>query len=174
MSEKKSLVMVYTGDGKGKTTASLGLALRTLGHGAKVAMVQFMKGRTYGELIAAKNLPNFEIIMSGRDEFVSKEDPEEIDIKMAQEGFAKAQECINSGRYDMVILDEINVALDYELVSVPEVLNLIKNRPKHVDLVLTGRYVPAAIIEIADLVSEVQEIKHHYQKGVEARQGIEF
>ncbi|MCL0037900.1 cob(I)yrinic acid a,c-diamide adenosyltransferase [Thermodesulfovibrionales bacterium] len=174
MSEKKSLVMVYTGDGKGKTTASLGLALRTLGHGAKVAMVQFMKGRTYGELIAAKNLPNFEIIMSGRDEFVSKEDPEEIDIKMAQEGFTKAQECINSGRYDMVILDEINVALDYELVSVPEVLNLIKNRPKHVDLVLTGRYVPAAIIEIADLVSEVQEIKHHYQKGVEARQGIEF
>lgn len=168
------MVMVYTGDGKGKTTASLGLALRTLGHGAKVAMVQFMKGRTYGELIAAKNLPNFEIIMSGRDEFVSKEDPEEIDIKMAQEGFTKAQECINSGWYDMVILDEINVALDYELVSVPEVLNLIKNRPKHVDLVLTGRYVPAAIIEIADLVSEVQEIKHHYQKGVEARQGIEF
>ena len=174
MSGKKSLVMVYTGDGKGKTTASLGLALRNLGHGAKVAMIQFMKGRTYGELIAAKNLPNFEIIMSGRDEFVSKEEPAEIDIKMAREGFAKAEEFINSGRYDMIILDEINVALDYELVSVPEVLNLIKNRPKHVDLVLTGRYVPAAIIEVADLVSEVQEIKHHYQKGIEARQGIEF
>ncbi len=172
--EKKGLVMVYTGDGKGKTTASLGLALRAVGHGAKVVMIQFLKGRTYGELKAANNIPNFEIIMAGRDVFVNKEDPEEIDVQMAKDAFSKAGQLINSGEYDLVILDEINIALDYNLVDINELLILIENRPSNVDLVLTGRYAPKDVIDISDLVSEVKEVKHHYQKGVQARPGIEY
>lgn len=174
ITDEKGLVMVYTGNGKGKTTAALGLALRAIGNGARVMMMQFMKGKTYGELKAAEHLPGFKIIMTGRSVFVDKKKPAEIDVKIAQEAFQKAQDFINSGKYDLVILDEINVALDYSLISVSQVLNLISNRPTHVDLVLTGRNAPAAIIEASDMVSEIKEIKHHYQKGIEARHGIEY
>ncbi len=166
--------MVYTGNGKGKTTAALGLALRAIGHGARVMMMQFMKGKTYGELKAAEHLPSFEIIMTGRSVFVDKKNPVEIDVKIAQEAFQKVADFINSGQYNLVILDEINVALDYNLISTPQVLNLINNRPSHVDLVLTGRNAPVVIMEASDMVSEVKEIKHHYQKGIEARHGIEY
>jgi cob(I)alamin adenosyltransferase len=174
MAEEKGLIMVYTGDGKGKTTAALGLALRTVGHGARVMMVQFMKGRTYGELLAAQHLPGFEILMTGRDAFVDCDNPDEIDVQMAKDGFAKAVGYVQSGQYQMVILDELNVAVDYGLIDLKSVLDLIDKRPPGVDLVITGRGASPALIQIADLVSEVKEIKHHYQQGIDARPGIEY
>ena len=113
---KKGYIHIYTGSGKGKTTAALGLGLRAVGAGFKVYMIQFMKGRRYSELDAVENLSNFTIVQHGRDEFVSKEKPEQIDIDLAQEGFAHAKDIIKNGKYDMVIFDEINVAVDYNLI----------------------------------------------------------
>jgi len=172
----KALVQVYTGNGKGKTTASLGLALRAVGHGYKVFMLQFMKGsKDYGELQAAeKYLPNLIIVQSGLETFVSKENPARADIDLAKRGLETAKKVIDEGHYDLVILDEINVALDFNLIDLEEVLEIIKNKPEHVELILTGRYVPRKIIDQADLVSDVTLIKHPYYQGVSARQGIEY
>ncbi|MHB1125554.1 MAG: cob(I)yrinic acid a,c-diamide adenosyltransferase [Bacillota bacterium] len=174
--QKRGLVQVYTGNGKGKTTAALGQALRALGHGYKVMMVQFMKGsKNYGELQAVeKNLPDFVIIQSGRHDFVNKQNPEKIDIDLARQGLSIAREAVVSGSFDMLILDEINVALDFGLIPLAEVLELIVTRPVQLDLILTGRYAHGEILAVADLVSEVQEAKHHYASGVQAREGIEF
>ncbi len=174
MSYKRGYVQVYTGNGKGKTTCSLGLALRATGDGNKVHIIQFMKGRRYSEIDAIEFVPGMTIVQCGRDEFVSKEDPEQIDIDLAMDGFEKAKEAVLSGDHDMVILDEINVAMDYNLIDVDEVIDLISRKPSTLELVLTGRYAPQRIIDIADLVTEMKEIKHFYRKGVEARKGIEF
>src|SRR5271157_3516356 len=153
----RGLVIVITGNGKGKTTAAFGQALRAIGQGYKVFVLQFMKGRKYGEFIAAeKYLPHLTIRMSGLDSFVMRDNPAAIDIDLAQKGLAAAQKAINSGKYDMVILDEINVALDFKLIALTEVIELIKNKPANLDLILTGRYAPPEIIELADTVSEVQ------------------
>jgi cob(I)alamin adenosyltransferase len=169
------MIQVYTGDGKGKTTAALGQALRALGHGMKVYMIQFMKGRTYGELITCREcLPDFTIVMSGRDEFVNKEAPEEIDLRMAREGFELARKVVEEGRHHMLILDEINVAMDYGLLPLREVMDFLRSCPEEMEIVCTGRYAPPEIVELADLVSEVREIKHHYRRGVEMRKGIEY
>ena len=169
------LVMVLTGDGKGKTTSALGQALRAVGHGFKVYMIQFMKGRKYGEVIAAeKHLPDLIVEQFGLDSFVMRNNPAPVDIELAREGLKRAQEIIASSAYDMVILDEINVAIDFKLISLDEVLNLIKNKPLELNLILTGRYAPPEIVEIADMVSEVKEIKHHYASGIKGRAGIEF
>ena len=176
-SRRRGLVLVYTGNGKGKTTASLGLALRAIGHGSKVFMLQFMKGpgNMYGEHVAAeKYLPMLKRVRSGRECFVDKKNPSAEDVRLAREGLDAARKAISSCEYDLVILDEINVALDYHLVELADVLDLIKSRPGHVDLVLTGRYAPPDIVEMADLVSEVNEVKHHYRSGVPAREGIEY
>jgi cob(I)alamin adenosyltransferase len=167
-------VQVYTGTGKGKTTAALGLALRAVGKGLKVYMIQFMKGDIeYGEITTAKKMENFEIVQIGRPDFVDKSNPAEIDIKLAHDALDHAREIIGSNKYDIVILDEINVAMDWKLIETEKVLELIKSKPDHIELVLTGRYAPQEIIEIADLVTEMQEIKHPYNDGVEARNGIE-
>lgn len=174
MSFAKGYIHVYTGDGKGKTTSSLGLAMRAAGAGNRVAIIQFMKGRRYSEIDTAELIPGIEIFQHGRDEFVSKEDPEQIDIDLAWKGFEHAREIVNGGEYDMVILDEINVALDFKLLPIDEVMELIRNRPVHVEMVLTGRNAPAQIMEEADLITEMREVKHFYQQGVEARKGIEF
>ena len=174
MSFKSGYVQVYTGNGKGKTTCSLGLALRATGDGNKVHIIQFMKGRRYSEIDAIELIPGLTIVQCGRDEFVSKNAPEQIDIDLAKDGFEKAKEAVLSGDHDMVILDEINVAMDYKLIDVNEVLDLISRKPSTIELVLTGRYAPQQIIDIADLVTEMKEIKHFYQQGVEARKGIEF
>jgi len=174
MSLEKGFVHVYTGCGKGKTTAALGLGLRATGAGLKVHMIQFMKGRRYSEIDAIKNLSNFTISQYGRDEFVNKEKPEKIDIDLAQKGLVYAKEVIKNGKYDMVILDEINVAIDYKLVALNDVINLIKEKPEKLELVLTGRYAHPEIIKISDLVTEMLEIKHPYQKGVSCRKGIDF
>ena len=169
------MIQVYTGDGKGKTTAALGQALRALGHGMRVFMVQFMKGRTYGELIACRdNLPGMEILMSGRDCFVKKGAPEEVDLRMAREGWEAAKRAIAGGQYQMVILDEINVALDYGLLPGDEVLDFLRGHREGPEIICTGRYAPRELLELADLVSEVREIKHPYQQGAPMRQGIEY
>jgi cob(I)alamin adenosyltransferase len=174
MSFEKGYIHTYTGSGKGKTTAALGLGLRAAGAGYKVYMIQFMKGRRYSELESIEKIQNFDVIQYGRDEFVSKENPENIDINLAQEGFAHAQETIKKEKYDMIILDEINVAIDFNLINLKDLLNLIKNKPEKLEIILTGRYSHPEIIKISDIVTEMLEIKHPYQKGIIARKGVDF
>ena len=166
MSKNKGLVHVYTGNGKGKTTAAIGLGIRAVGAGFRVLMIQFMKGRRYSELDGLQRLKNFTIVQFGRDEFVSKENPEQVDIDFAQEGLAYAQEAIQKNTYDLIILDEINVAVDYHLIPLQDVLQLVQQKPEYLELVLTGRYASPELIKQADLVSEILEIKHPYHKGI--------
>lgn len=171
----QGLVFVYTGNGKGKTTAAFGLALRALGYGQQVIIIQFMKGRDYGESYASDMyLPNLTIVKGGRDNFVNKANPSPIDIELAENAMTKARQAVLSDEYDMVILDEINVALDFQLVSLNQVLELIRIKPQHLCLGLTGRYAPQRIINAADLVTEMREIKHPYAKGTPARKGFEY
>ncbi len=172
---KKGFVQVYTGDGKGKTTAAIGLAMRAIGNGLKVYMIQFMKGQIfYGELkIARMHSPDFVIKQCGRPDFVNPKNPDSIDIKMANEAIEYARNVLRSGEYDIVILDEINVALKFGLIKLEDVIELIKNKPSHVELILTGRYAHPQVIELADLVTEMKQVKHYYEKGIEAREGIE-
>lgn len=169
------LIQVYTGNGKGKTTASLGLALRAAGHKYKTLVIQFMKGKIdYGELKAQTMLkPYLTIVQAGGPHFIKKGNPSEEDIKMAQQGMQLAKQAFEEGKYDIIILDELNVAIDFGLIDVKQALELIKQKPKHVELIITGRYAKQEIIDIADLVTEMKEIKHYYQKGVVARNGIE-
>ena len=173
---KNGLIQVYTGNGKGKTTAALGLALRAVGHGLKVLVVQFMKGNIeYGELESAKKLsPYLTIKRIGREIFVSKTNPDPIDKKLAEEGFLLAKEAVESKQYDIVILDEINLAVDYGLISLLDLLQLIDSKLEQVELILTGRNAKPEVIERADLVTEMVERKHYYEKGTPARKGIEF
>ncbi len=173
------LVQVYTGDGKGKTTASLGLAFRACGHGFQVCMIQFMKDNTeYGEFKSSVNLPGFTLLQVGRNDFVNLENPEEIDKKLAQDGWNKAKNAIASGKYDIVILDEINVAIACKILDVHSVVSFLTEdrmvSPKIPEIILTGRYAPPEIINIAHLVTEMKEIRHNYSTGMESRQGIEF
>jgi cob(I)alamin adenosyltransferase len=171
----RGLVFVYTGNGKGKTTAAMGHALRAAGHGLKVLVIQFMKGKKYGEVIAAeKYLPDITIIQSGLDSFVMRKNPAPVDIDLAQQGLNVAKKALSSSEYDLVILDEINVAMDFDLISIDDVVALIKSKAPAIDLILTGRYAPPEIVELADTVSDIQEIKHHYAKGIKERAGIEF
>lgn len=172
---KRGLVMVITGDGKGKTTSAFGQALRAVGQGYRVCIVQFMKGRKYGEVLAIeKYLPDITIFQSGLDSFVMRENPSALDLDLAKQGLAKVLEVLHSNKYDMVILDEINVAIDFNLLPEEQVLDLIRNKPPEVDLLLTGRYATDKVKELADTVSEVTEIKHHYYAGVKERAGIEY
>lgn len=168
-------IQVYTGNGKGKTTAALGLIFRALGAGFRIYIGQFMKGTEYSELNTAKKFSDMLTWERFGDErFICKTG--KIDEKakeMAQEGLKKAVGVMESGEYDIVILDEINVAMYFNLISVEDVLKLMDKKPKNTELILTGRYVPEEIIERADLVTEMKEIKHYYQKGVLARKGIE-
>jgi len=172
---ERGLVQVYSGDGKGKTSAAFGLALRAVGRGLKVYVVQFIKGGfDYGELYVVERLPNFKLKAFGRGKFVTDVPPTEEDIKLAKEAFELAKEVVIGGKYDVVVLDEINVALHLKLVGVDEVVDLVRRKPKHVELVLTGRSAPPEIIELADLVTEMREVKHPYIKGVPPRKGIEY
>jgi cob(I)alamin adenosyltransferase len=171
---EKGYIHIYTGPGKGKTTAALGLGLRAVGAGYKVYMIQFMKGRRYSELDAVENLSNFTIVQYGRDEFVSKEKPDQIDINFAQKGFEHAKEIFKKNKYDMVILDEINVAVDYNLIALDDVIKLIEGKPEKLELVLTGRDAHPELVKIADVVTELLEINHTYQQGVLARKGIDY
>jgi len=171
---EKGYIHVYTGNGKGKTTSAIGLGIRAAGAGLKVHMLQFMKGRRYSELNTLDKIKNFTYSQHGRDEFVNKKNPEKIDIDLAQEGFKQVKKLIKSNKYDMIILDEINVAVDFNLIALDDVLKLIKEKPEKLEIVLTGRYANPKIIKIADYVTEMLEINHPYQKGVQARKGFDF
>ncbi|HBJ74790.1 MAG TPA: cob(I)yrinic acid a,c-diamide adenosyltransferase [Syntrophaceae bacterium] len=174
-SANRGLVIVITGNGKGKTTAAFGQALRAVGQGYRVFIMQFMKGRDYGEFVAAeKYLPRLTIRRSGLDSFVMRDNPAPVDIELARQGFESAKKAVASGKYQMVILDEINVAVDFKLIALEDVIALIKNKPPALDLILTGRYAAKAVVKLADTVSEVKEIKHHYAAGIKDRAGIEY
>ena len=169
------LIHVYTGPGKGKTTASLGLAMRACGHGWRVKMICFMKGDpNYGEVLISQKIPNFDLIQSGLPTFVKKGEPSEEDLRLAEEGLRLAEEAVKKREVDLLILDEINVAVDYGLISLDRVLDFIDGKPDDLELVLTGRYAHPEIQMRADLVSEVLEIKHPFHRGVESREGIDY
>ena len=169
----KGYVQVYTGDGKGKTTAALGLALRGAGAGLKVYIAQFVKGMAYSEHKSLARLsPAVVVKQFGRGCFI-QDTPAKEDIQAAQEGLKEVKEIMSSGRYDMIILDEANIATSLGLFSVEDLLDLIRGKPKGVELVITGRGADPRVMEAADLVTEMKEIKHYFQRGVIAREGIE-
>lgn len=172
------LVVVYTGSGKGKTTAALGMALRALGHGFKVLMVQFIKGEWfYGELSSSSRLePDFELVAAGKGfvGIIDDDKPREDHVAAAKEALSISKEKISSGKYNIVILDEINYAVHLGLISADDVLELIKTKPKHTTLVLTGNYASDKVIEYADLVTEMREVKHPYKRGKKAKRGVDF
>ena len=175
---ESGLVIVYTGNGKGKTTAALGMALRAIGHNYKICMIQFIKGSWhYGEMSSSKRLePDFELTAVGKG-FVGILDdktPKEVHQKIAKEAIEIAKEKIISEKYNIIILDEINYAVNLGLVELADVLDLIKNKPQGVTLVLTGNHVKQEIIDAADLVTEMKEIKHPFQQGIRAKKGIDF
>jgi len=171
----KGFIQVYTGSGKGKTTAALGLALRAVGHRFKVLVIQFLKGGiAYGELRSAKKLaPYLTLVPMGREHFVNKKDPHPKDLRWARKGWELAKHSVHSQKYQIVILDEINVAVEYGMVPLPELLALMKTKPENVELVLTGRWARPEVLRLADLVTEMKEKKHYYRKGIESRIGIE-
>jgi cob(I)alamin adenosyltransferase len=174
MKLEKGLVQVYTGNGKGKTSAAFGLALRAAGRGLKVYMIQFIKGGfDYGELYVVDKIPNLTLKAFGRGKFITKKPADKEDVRLAEEAFQLAKKVIAGGEYDVVILDEVNVALDLKLISLEDVLQVIGSKPEHVELVLTGRNAPKEIIELADLVTEMREVKHPFSRGFPARKGIE-
>jgi cob(I)alamin adenosyltransferase len=169
------MIHIYTGNGKGKTTAALGQAMRAIGHGLKVLMIQFMKGKiNYGELEAAKKLPNFTIEQFGRPDFVNPENPDEEDVRLARAGLARATEAVDSRKYDIVILDEINVAANFGLIESADIVALFRRKPDGVTLILTGRYMPEEFEPYADLITECREVRHYFNKGAKAREGFEY
>ncbi len=168
----KGYVQVYTGNGKGKTTAALGLALRGAGAGLKVYIAQFVKGEEYSEHKALARLSDFITIKQFGRGFVGKL-PDERDIEAAKEGLKETREIMCSGQYDIIILDEANIAVHLNLFSVDDLLDFIQAGPEDVELIITGRMADPRVMERADLVTEMKEIKHYYQEGVQARYGIE-
>ena len=175
---EKGLVIVYTGKGKGKTTSALGIVLRAVGYGKKIGMIQFIKGSWhYGEMYSSKRLePEFEMIAVGKgfvgilDDVSSRNEHEMV----AMEALKISKEKINSGNYDIIILDEINYAVNLKLIKIEDIISLIKLKPENVDLILTGNHAKSELIEIADLVTEMKEIKHPFQNGIKAKKGIDF
>jgi len=174
----KGLVIVYTGGGKGKTTAALGIVLRAVGYKYNVCMIQFIKGSWhYGELDSFKRLePEFELIPAGKGfvGIIDDKSPKEEHKQIANQAIEMSREKIQSGKYDVVILDEINYAINLELVEAKDVIDLIKSKPESVNLVLTGNHARKEIIDLADLVTEMKEIKHPFQQGIKAKKGIDF
>lgn len=171
---ERGYIQVYTGNGKGKTTAALGLALRAAGHGLRTYIGQFMKGQHYGELDALKEHPYIAIEQYGDPQCWVRPGAVTPDqIAQAHRGLERARQAMRSGQYDIIVLDEVNVAIRFGLLTVDEVLAFLDERPEGVEVVLTGRYAPPEIIERADLVTEMQEVKHYYTQGVVGRKGIE-
>jgi cob(I)alamin adenosyltransferase len=178
MSTKKGLVIVYTGNGKGKTTAALGIVLRAVGHGMKVGMIQFIKGEWfYGELTSARRLePEFDLVAAGKGFVGIIDDDHHIEdhknaAKIALDLIGKK---MSENKYEILILDEINYAAKIGLISVSEMIDILKRRPKDMTLILTGNYAPQEIIDMADLVTEMREVKHPYKLGIKAQKGIDF
>jgi len=177
-SSNNGIVIVYTGNGKGKTTASLGVALRAIGHGLRVCMVQFIKGEWhYGELNSIKKLePDFELIVAGKG-FIGIIDDDhafEEHVRAAKTALDIVEQKISLDTFDIIILDEINYALHLGVLQLADVMKILQNRPKHLSLILTGNHACEEIITLADLVTEMKEIKHPYKKGIKAKRGIDF
>ena len=170
---KIGYVHVYTGNGKGKTTAALGLALRASGAGLKVYIQQFAKKGDYGEIKALRKIGNIKVSQCGNGPFIVGK-PGINDIRCAKEGFESAKKNIFTGKFDLVILDEINVAMKLGLIRTRQVLEIINKKPKHVELILTGRNCPAAVRKIAELVTVMADRKHPFSHGIAARKGIEY
>ncbi len=177
-SKQKGLIIVYTGPGKGKTTAALGAAFRAVGQGLKVLMVQFIKGSWhYGELDTAKMLGEgkIKLLPMGRGFVkVGTEKPHPEDLRLVKQAWEFASEKIRSSEYDLVILDEINYAISYKMLDADRVVEALRQKPEMVHVILTGRNAHPKIVEIADLVTEMHEVKHPYQKGIEAQRGIDY
>jgi cob(I)alamin adenosyltransferase len=171
----KGYIQVYTGNGKGKTTAALGIALRAAGHGLKSYIGQFLKGQEYGELYSIQNLSSWiKLEQFGRKGFIHvTKDPDQEDYDRARSGLKKCLEAMLSGKYTVIILDEINVAIYFKLITEKEMHDFLDKRPDNIEVVLTGRYAPGSIVERADLVTEMKEVKHYHNNGVQAREGIE-
>jgi len=170
----KGLIQVYFGNGKGKTTAALGLALRAAGRGKEILIVQFMKKWDYGELYSIRLIPQITVKTFGTKDFVYKGKAKEIDYQEAKKAFIEGVQATQSGQYDIIIFDELNVAIDFELLELQQVLDFLDEKPEDVEIIITGRNAPQAILDKADLVTEMCEIKHPYQKGIQARIGIEY
>ncbi|MEE8354037.1 MAG: cob(I)yrinic acid a,c-diamide adenosyltransferase [Dehalococcoidales bacterium] len=169
------LVELFTGDGKGKTSAALGVILRAAGHGLRVHLIYFMKGDyPYGERRALAALPNVAVSLFGQDHFVDPENVRPEEIAEAKRGLDEARRALHSGDYDVLVLDEINVAVGWKLLEVDDVLELIRSRPAQVELMLTGRYADPKLIAAADLVTEMVNVKHPYEKGILSRKGIDY
>jgi cob(I)alamin adenosyltransferase len=167
------MLHVYTGKGKGKTTAALGLALRASGHGLRVYIAQFVKGMDYGELRALKKVPNIKLEQFGRKCFI-RSGPQKRDYQLARECLERVRKAVLGRRYKVIVLDEVNVAVKLGLVRIEEVLALVREAPASKELVLTGRGAHPRLVRQADLVSRIEEVKHYYRKGVRARKGIEY
>ncbi|MBR6204857.1 MAG: cob(I)yrinic acid a,c-diamide adenosyltransferase [Candidatus Methanomethylophilaceae archaeon] len=173
--KRLGLVQVYTGNGKGKTTACLGLAFRASGRGLNVLMLQFLKpAKGYGEHMAAEMIPNFTIVPMGADHMCGEEVSREEDMELTRIGMEKAEEALVSGEYDLVILDEINNTMSFGLATPKDVIALLERRAPNTEVVLSGRGVPQEIIDYADLVTEMRLVKHPFDKGIGARKGIEY
>jgi len=171
----KGLVEIYTGNGKGKTSAALGVAIRALGHGLRVHVIYFMKGDyPYGERNVLARLSNVSFQSFGHEHFIDPQNVQEEEREQARQALQAAREAIASGNFDLVVLDEVNIAASWKLVEVEDVIKLIKEKPENVELILTGRHADERLIEIADLVTEMMEIKHPFRKGIQARRGIEY
>jgi cob(I)alamin adenosyltransferase len=173
-SDQRGYVHVYTGDGKGKTTAAIGLAVRAAGHDRWTYIGQFMKGQHYGELAALEHIPQITIEQYGDEGCISKDEVTEMHIRHAEEGLERVRAAMLSGKHDMVVLDEVNVALWFGLLTEDAVLALLDERPAGVELVLTGRRAPQALLDRAHLITEMKELRHYYSDGIVAREGIEF
>jgi cob(I)alamin adenosyltransferase len=174
MSLKKGYVQIYTGDGKGKTTAALGLALRASGRQVRTYIGQFMKGQPYAELDALRDHPWITIEQYGDVRCIRRAEVTERHRAQAKRGLAQALKAMRSGDYDIVVLDEVNVSIWFGVLTLEQVLTFLDQRPDRVEVVLTGRRAPQALIDRADLVTEMREIKHYYEQGVVARKGIEY
>jgi cob(I)alamin adenosyltransferase len=177
MTEKKEkgLVQIFTGGGKGKTTAAMGTIVRAAGHGLKVCLVSFMKGDfAYGEYASLAKLPGVEIAQFGFRRLTDPNNPKPEEKEQAAAALAAARKAVTGGKFDLVVLDEINVAVGFELISVDDVIRLIEDKPPQVEMILTGRYADNRLLELADLVTEMVKVKHPYDKGIKARKGIEY
>jgi len=173
--ERKGLIQVFTGNGKGKTSAALGSILRATGHGLKVFIVFFMKGKyPYGEFSSLPKLPNVEVASFGLRCLIDRNNINPEEIEQAKLALKTARQAMLGGKYDMVILDEVNVAVYFKLIQLDDVLQLIEEKPPEVEMILTGRYAEDAVIECADLVTEMVKVKHPYDRGIKARKGIEY
>ena len=172
---KKGLVQVITGDGKGKTTAALGAVVRALGSGMRVCIVVFMKGDyPYSEWVFLSKVPDLKILRFGFRSFTDPANPKPEELEQARQALAAAREAVLSGDYDLVVLDEVNIAAAWKLVDLDEVVRLIRDKPPNVNLILTGRHADARLVQVADLVTECLKIKHPFDEGVLARRGIDY